>query len=484
MFKLRLLNATIQKIINLNFNNNSKLWLSSVNNSYNLLNPVVKHEYLLLSNKIIQDYSNLNNNIPWNEIKNEIFTACGQINSNFDYSHSLILNSLGHFKMIDFTVSYYKYLTCDYSKTIPVSECYKVMSILAKDEKKSGQYNDCLHHIYSTIKPHMSENPLIFLQTIIVFGHLNESYLNELKEIFYNNDNLNSSSILNYLVSTNFEYDAKESWSLIKKHSLLINNKILEAYLNYCQRMAENNKFHVSLISDLISYCHENSQFLPDPLLFESLTSLVNILNERHNLKWSVKITSVSNTGFCSQCKSNIGKADITMDELEKLKKYFISKVFIGRNININSTDKELNRFLHFLKKTDPYDVVIDHLNIKYLQSKNLKVSNLIQYFEKQNKKILFITRKHTSNEIKEICNSNHCQYYYTDNLSSDDLFTIYAAMQKDLNTYFFSKDFLKSHSSLIDDSKLKNVFIKWQWSHQYTAIQSNKIVSFYSFAS
>lgn len=59
---------------------------------------------------------------------------------------------------------------------------------------------------------------------------------------------------------------------------------------------------------------------------------------------------------------------------------------------------------------------------------------------------------------------------FFTQNLSQDDPFLLYAAIKSGLGTTFCSRDLMRGHAYLLGDD-LKPIFQKWRTSHQYMLI-------------
>lgn len=65
-------------------------------------------------------------------------------------------------------------------------------------------------------------------------------------------------------------------------------------------------------------------------------------------------------------CQKKMPPIFISEDEFQTLRTAFFEKVVLGRDIFTKSTPVEIEKFESFLKKSLPYDVVIDGLNAAY----------------------------------------------------------------------------------------------------------------------
>ena len=69
-----------------------------------------------------------------------------------------------------------------------------------------------------------------------------------------------------------------------------------------------------------------------------------------------------------------------------------MKQVFVRENVYYNSTPKEFDKFMNFLKKAVPYDVVIDGLNVAWMKvaaditnlqkAENVRISFIIFSFQ------------------------------------------------------------------------------------------------------
>uniref|UniRef100_A0A8B9J6B1 PRORP domain-containing protein n=1 Tax=Astyanax mexicanus TaxID=7994 RepID=A0A8B9J6B1_ASTMX len=64
--------------------------------------------------------------------------------------------------------------------------------------------------------------------------------------------------------------------------------------------------------------------------------------------------------------------------------------------------------------------------------------------------------------KIKQIA---HC--FFTDNISKDDPFLLYAALHSGNNCKFVSRDLMRDHKACLPDSATRRLFFKWQRGHQ-----------------
>lgn len=73
-----------------------------------------------------------------------------------------------------------------------------------------------------------------------------------------------------------------------------------------------------------------------------------------------------------------MSKITFSEKEFQELAKSVMDKIIIGSDIYRKSNPEELLKFKKFIEDTKPYDVVIDGLNLTYVQGKSAKVPKLL----------------------------------------------------------------------------------------------------------
>jgi len=70
--------------------------------------------------------------------------------------------------------------------------------------------------------------------------------------------------------------------------------------------------------------------------------------------------------GICKSCQKQLNTITITEEEFQTLQYAFMDRVVVGKDVFRNTTPEEIKGFLHFVKMTAPYDMVIDGLNVAF----------------------------------------------------------------------------------------------------------------------
>ncbi|XP_076282935.1 mitochondrial ribonuclease P catalytic subunit isoform X2 [Lasioglossum baleicum] len=190
---------------------------------------------------------------------------------------------------------------------------------------------------------------------------------------------------------------------------------------------------------------------------------------------WSAKATALYRS-MCTRCKLKAFESDLTMEEFQILKESIMKKLIIEKGYQITNPREQAN-FIKFIESKKPYDVVIDALNVVYSRVAQTKyryvdsLINVVQHVHSQNKRILVIGKSHMLKYKKLENLKNIADFYYVENISNDDEFTLFATVSSGQDTIFISNDFMRQHKFALNDSKVSMLFKRWQHFHQYTYI-------------
>uniref|UniRef100_A0A672SPG5 Mitochondrial ribonuclease P protein 3-like n=1 Tax=Sinocyclocheilus grahami TaxID=75366 RepID=A0A672SPG5_SINGR len=97
----------------------------------------------------------------------------------------------------------------------------------------------------------------------------------------------------------------------------------------------------------------------------------------------------------------------------------------------------------------------------------------VVSELEQQGLNILVLGRKHMlqpsrnwdRQNMSKIKQKAHC--FFTENISEDDPFLLYAALHSGLHCNFLSRDLMRDHKACLSDSATRRLFFKWQRGHQ-----------------
>ncbi|XP_041827592.1 mitochondrial ribonuclease P catalytic subunit isoform X2 [Melanotaenia boesemani] len=159
-----------------------------------------------------------------------------------------------------------------------------------------------------------------------------------------------------------------------------------------------------------------------------------------------------------------------------------------------SSRVQELERFKGFVKRKPAFDVVVDGLNVANINKDKSKLSEtllaVVSELEYQGLTVLVLGRKHMLRPSRSwdrlnmnlIQQKAHC--FFTDNISEDDPFLLYATLHSGNHCRFVSRDLMRDHKACLPDGATRRLFFKWQRGHQLVVngyITANKRVRFQS---
>nr|CAG4642767.1 EOG090X0CGF [Evadne anonyx] len=254
------------------------------------------------------------------------------------------------------------------------------------------------------------------------------------------------------------------------------NFSVAEAYV---QHLEHNNKW-IKLFAENEEAKKELMNFLSHHEIFLSKDLI-------HQLKGTIENSSAGTiqgsytqiddrTGECQNCQKKLENYELNDEQFTMLRSALLEKVLHGPDVYIGSNPQELKKFKDFVRKTSPYDVVIDGLNVIYTFNSKGSVSEkmkllrtVVNHFRQQNKKVLVLGRNHmrgwNRSVVRDIEKIGHL--FTTENTSRDDPFLLYAALHSGNKTKFLSEDIMRDHLYRLGDYDLKMLFRRWQRSSQ-----------------
>lgn len=217
-----------------------------------------------------------------------------------------------------------------------------------------------------------------------------------------------------------------------------------------------------------------NNQVYPQHVLANSIRSWFESLKGQ---KWTGSWTRATPEGVCDCCGSQLESIQLTAEEYRQLKDSVMTNVIQGRDVFNKTTPEELERFKQFVKKRPPFDVVVDGLNVANIHKDKSKLSEtllaVVSELERRGLKILVLGRRHmlrgsTSWDRRDmdlIHQKAHC--FFTDNISEDDPFLLYATLHSGQHCLFVSRDLMRDHKACLPYGAVRRLFFKWQRGHQ-----------------
>ncbi|XP_064085863.1 mitochondrial ribonuclease P catalytic subunit-like isoform X2 [Macrobrachium nipponense] len=254
----------------------------------------------------------------------------------------------------------------------------------------------------------------------------------------------------------------------------------------------EEKGLFCSTVTDYIKCCQsaENKEDMADTLLrkfsqfeiFPQVSAAEELMRFfRDDVGWSGRYVKIFNDGICPACDHQLESVNIDEESFMLLKEEFVSRVLVGSDIFKTTDPEEWSRYQNFVEKEGPFSIVMDGLNIAYSVGKKTHKARMKRLREAVTKlklsdrkgSIMVIGRKHmeswSPHDLEAL--KKRAKVFTLDNISKDDGFFIYAALQSGLGTQFVSSDFLRDHLYRLRDPQLRETFRVWQRKHQIFAI-------------
>uniref|UniRef100_A0A8C2XNV7 Mitochondrial ribonuclease P catalytic subunit n=1 Tax=Cyclopterus lumpus TaxID=8103 RepID=A0A8C2XNV7_CYCLU len=193
--------------------------------------------------------------------------------------------------------------------------------------------------------------------------------------------------------------------------------------------------------------------------------------------RWAGSWTSASPKGVCKCCGSELESIQLTVEEYQQLKDRVMADIIQGRDVFNKTTPEELKRFKAFVERKPAFDVVVDGLNVANINRDKSRQSEtllaVVSELEGQGLTVLVLGRKHMlrpsrswdKHNMKLIQQKAHC--FFTENISEDDPFLLYATLHSGNHCRFVSRDLMRDHKACLPDGATRRLFFKWQRGHQ-----------------
>uniref|UniRef100_A0A8C4QUY1 Mitochondrial ribonuclease P catalytic subunit n=1 Tax=Eptatretus burgeri TaxID=7764 RepID=A0A8C4QUY1_EPTBU len=190
--------------------------------------------------------------------------------------------------------------------------------------------------------------------------------------------------------------------------------------------------------------------------------------------------------GICPDCHHKLSHIRLTAEEFEDLRNKTMAKLIQGTDVFNRTTPQELERFDKFVREKGPFTIVIDGLNVGNVSVKtaNSKILlDVVTHLASQGHQLLVLGRKHMlrsnnrwqTEDMRKLKKLADC--FFTDNISKDDPFLIYACLYSGQACRFITNDLMRDHKAGLCDQHTQLIFFKWQRSHQLMLDYSTKLM-------
>ncbi|XP_055012192.1 mitochondrial ribonuclease P catalytic subunit isoform X2 [Boleophthalmus pectinirostris] len=252
--------------------------------------------------------------------------------------------------------------------------------------------------------------------------------------------------------------------------------EVLFSGANGTNAKEEEEKIRPPLKQRLLGILHHmrENQIYPPKNLAKSIKTWFESLEDQ---KWEGRWTTTSPKGMCHCCGTELESIQLTEEEYKQLKDKVMVNVIQGQDVFNKTTPQELERFKAFVKRKPAFDVVVDGLNVANINKDKSKLSEtllaVVSELVLQGQTVLVLGRKHMlrptrswdRNNMNSLQQKAHC--FFTENISEDDPFLLYAALHSGNHCRFVSRDLMRDHKACLPDGATKRLFFKWQRGHQ-----------------
>uniref|UniRef100_A0A3P9NU74 Mitochondrial ribonuclease P catalytic subunit n=1 Tax=Poecilia reticulata TaxID=8081 RepID=A0A3P9NU74_POERE len=262
--------------------------------------------------------------------------------------------------------------------------------------------------------------------------------------------------------------DATTAWALYDE----LIEKGLSPHQETWDALFTGSEQHERLLGVLVYM--RNNQLYPQQNVANTIKSWFESLNGQ---KWTAAWSTATPKGACGCCGSELESIQLSADEYQELKDRVMTDVIQGRDVFNKTTPEELESFKAFVKRKPAFDVVVDGLNVARINPDKTKQSEtlltVVLELERQAPNILVLGRKHMLRPSKSWDRRNmnliqqkaHC--FFTENISEDDPFLLYATLHSGNHCRFVSRDLMRDHKACLPDEVTRRLFFKWQRGHQ-----------------
>ncbi|XP_061897660.1 mitochondrial ribonuclease P catalytic subunit [Entelurus aequoreus] len=217
-----------------------------------------------------------------------------------------------------------------------------------------------------------------------------------------------------------------------------------------------------------------NNQVYPQLSLASSIKMWFESIPGQH---WRGTWSSATPKGLCKSCGTKLESIQLTDEEYQQLRARVMTDIIQGRDVFKKTTPEELENFKAFVGMRPAFDVVVDGLNVANINKDRSKFSEtllaVVSELKLRGLTILVLGRKHMlypsrswdKHNMKLIQQKAHC--FFTDNISEDDPFLLYATLHSGNHCRFVSRDLMRDHKACLPDEATRRLFFKWQRGHQ-----------------
>ncbi|XP_046967949.1 mitochondrial ribonuclease P catalytic subunit [Vanessa cardui] len=414
-----------------------------------------------------------NTNCDWTELKNNVLCKQGVLNQkNID---AVILKVLVTNKKFDIALSFANYLKSS-KKELSLGAMNGLLNLYYEYAKNNELSNEAKKFILDAYNSLYDKYKVLDTSTCEKLLHALCS-INEWKKCMKVLDDINltgtpSHSAYSFLVATLFKNNKRtEALKLSEKctqDNRPLQDIAFDEWIKYIFRKYKDKEILLKYLNELCLYISNNTAVV-------SVVTAQKLKESFEYINWEGNMTEINqHSGKCKTCNETLDCLKLSEEEFSMLQKNVKDKLIVGSDLFLKTSPDELKRFLNFVEKTAPYDVVLDALNIAYTVGKSdiseriRVIGTVIDYFAQKKMRILLLGRRHMLKWRKFNFIIRNTESFFIDNISQDDPYFITAAILSGAHTDIVSRDLLRGHRFLMKQDQLKQLFQRWQWQHQW----------------
>ncbi|KAK8395331.1 hypothetical protein O3P69_006189 [Scylla paramamosain] len=185
----------------------------------------------------------------------------------------------------------------------------------------------------------------------------------------------------------------------------------------------------------------ESHEVYPSVAVMKEITQLF-----RDGLGWSAHYLKMNKRGVCPVCRHQLDTKAVNEEEFRNLQEEFVPRVLVRSDIFRSTSPKEWEDFKEYVEERKPFSLVVDGLNASYIlnkkgdqfRHKSLEEVVAQALANKSKSRILVLGRQHMQKWLKRMrWNRQMVDFYTLNNMTKDDGFFLYAALQSGLGTKF-----------------------------------------------
>ncbi|XP_070787482.1 mitochondrial ribonuclease P catalytic subunit isoform X2 [Pituophis catenifer annectens] len=258
-------------------------------------------------------------------------------------------------------------------------------------------------------------------------------------------------------------------------HEMVAENLIpasatIKLFFDFCQPVKDDHLKNKCI--DILYYLREN-QIYPDESLMLSVKQWFESIPGEN---WKGNLTSMNNNRQCPSCGHLLEDINLSEEEFINVKDKIKKDVIEGTDIFRNTSPQELERFQRFVNEHPPFDVVIDGLNVARttpLNPSSKTLLDVVVYLAQKYHRLLVLGRRHMlknsfqwkKRDMDDM--QKKADFFFTDNMSKDDPFLLYATFHSGGHCMLVTRDLLRDHRAVLSDNVTRRLFFKWQRGHQ-----------------